>query len=181
MPHGLSGWAPLRCSGEMGEKERQNGSCMWREAELKTYQWWRAGYYRSPMLPSGVMCVQACTATKNYLRVCGTTEAGVCVDVCDLCYQWRSYQCLWSGLPPKAMLMSEGHATTNLSGLNCHKLKANKTPVRRGSGHKASSPSAKKLVTISRCWERKHQFSSMEWSWVYQLYSKVGPMLMIIS
>lgn len=54
--------------------------------------------------------VQVCAAaTEGHIWVPRLIAMVVCVDVSDSCYHQRPYVCSWSGLLPKAMLMSEGH------------------------------------------------------------------------
>lgn len=47
---------------------------------------------------------------------------------------------------------------------------ARQNPRRRSSGQSPSSP--KKVFTNNSCWEKSGLFSSMEWSWAYQPYSR---------
>lgn len=43
--------------------------------------------------------------TRSHIDVYGLG----CPDVCGPCYNWWSWGCLWSALPPKTMLMSLAH------------------------------------------------------------------------
>jgi hypothetical protein len=47
------------------------------------------------------------------------------------------------------------------------------TTERRGSGHQDPFLT-KKLFTVDASWERGHQFSSVEWHWVYQPHPKTA-------
>ena len=49
-------------------------------------------------------------STKGHVCIHGPAAAGVRVYVCDPSYYQRPRGCLWFGLLPKTMWISEGHA-----------------------------------------------------------------------
>lgn len=49
-------------------------------------------------------------AIEGRVWVCDPAVAGICVDVHGLCYHSKPVRHFWCGLPPGAMLMSEGFA-----------------------------------------------------------------------
>lgn len=54
-------------------------------------------------------------------------------------------------------------------------LKLDKTPtLRRESGYKVP-PITKELFAVDTYWERESEFSPVEYPWVYQPHSRVGP------
>lgn len=100
------------CGGEMREKENWNGLCF-----MKTVRTGDESVLRKSL--TGGACtdlfgghgdVPAQAASKGHVWVHGHQQPGSVLISVAQCYHQRPCECPWSGLPPRALLMSKDYA-----------------------------------------------------------------------
>lgn len=85
--------------------DKQNGSCAVERGRTggPTALWVLS-------LPPEAMWCLGQAASESLVLVSGPTTGGIWVYVHGPYYHQKPWGCLWSGLPPEAMLLPEGHA-----------------------------------------------------------------------